>query len=210
MRKRRTVIGLTGGIASGKSTVARMFAAKGVPVIDTDVLARTIFDDATVQDEVLEVFGPQSIKDGHINREYVASIIFSDEMKRIKLNEIMHPKIKEMLLRQLAEIDIDVVVEVPLLYETDFYTLMDKIIVVYVDEVVQKERLMERDGLSEDEASARIKTQMPLSVKAERADYVLDNTHTLDDLAASFEKLYEALIVDEDERRKRDAASDKS
>jgi len=211
MRKKRKVIGLTGGIASGKSTVARMFMAQGVPVIETDRIAHDLSDEKDVQAAIIAAFGPESVVHGALNRQYLASIIFSDAAKREQLNQIVHPAVKRVVIDRLRDYEEGiVVVDVPLMYETDFQTLMDAIIVVYAPEELQVQRLMARNDLSEAEALLRIKAQMPLAEKMKKADYVLDNTQTEETLYASFKKLYETLTAMPAEGSGQHANSNKS
>jgi len=200
MKKKQRIVGLTGGIASGKSTVSQLFVAEGVPVIDTDDIAGEVGKDKVVQAAIKEVFGERSVVHVALNRPYLASIIFSDDVKRRELNNIIHPRIKEVLIQRLATYDEPlVVVDVPLMYETDFHLLMDEIIVVYVPEAIQLQRLMRRNQLTEEQALERIHAQLPLKEKVAQADYVLDNSGTEEELSSAFKKLYEVLTAEEAE-----------
>jgi len=200
MKKKQRIVGLTGGIASGKSTVSQLFVAEGVPVIDTDEIAGEVGKDKVVQAAIKEVFGERSVVHVALNRPYLASIIFSDDVKRRELNNIIHPRIKEVLIQRLATYDEPlVVVDVPLMYETDFHLLMDEIIVVYVPEAIQLQRLMRRNQLTEEQALERIHAQLPLKEKVAQADYVLDNSGTEEELSSAFKKLYEVLTAEEAE-----------
>jgi len=200
MDKKQKIIGLTGGIASGKSTVAQMFMKAGVRVIDTDEIARVVGLDRHIQAAIKDEFGPRSVVQVALNRPYLASVIFSNDEKRKKLNEIMHPMIKTVLQSRLASYDDAlVIVDVPLMYEANFDAMMDEIIVVYASEDVQIKRLMARNQLSEEQARARIEAQMPLAEKVTRADFVLDNTGSEADLREAFEKLMIRLTAEKAE-----------
>ncbi|MEH7442432.1 dephospho-CoA kinase [Bacillus sp. JJ1122] len=175
------VIGLTGGIASGKSTVSAMFADMGITVIDADIEARLAVDiGEKAYNDIVSHFGKSILaEDGAINRQKLGSIIFNDEEKRNLLNSIVHPAVRERMAqkRQKAEEANEkaIVMDIPLLFESKLTGLVEKIILVYVDEETQQERLMQRNGFSEAEALSRIKSQMPLKDKVKWADAVIDN-----------------------------------
>jgi dephospho-CoA kinase len=175
------VIGLTGGIASGKSTVSAMFADMGITVIDADIEARLAVDiGEKAYNDIVSHFGKSILaEDGAINRQKLGSIIFNDEEKRNLLNSIVHPAVRERMAqkRQTAETANEkaIVMDIPLLFESKLTSLVEKIILVYVDEETQLERLMKRNGYSEAEALSRIASQMPLKHKVELADAVIDN-----------------------------------
>ncbi len=179
-------IGLTGGIASGKSTVAQMLRELGIPVIDADQVAREVVEigkEAYIQ--IIETFGRDILQEnGEINRAKLGQIVFHDEEKRKKLNAIVHPAIrKNMIAQKEAYINSGektIVLDIPLLFESGLTRLVDKIIVVYVDEHIQLERLMKRNGFSKEEAMARINAQMPLIEKVAKADAVIDNNETIE------------------------------
>lgn len=175
------VIGLTGGIASGKSTVSSMFTDMGITVIDADIEARLAVEPGEkAYNDVVSQFGAGILlEDGRIDRPKLGSIIFNNEEKRLLLNSIVHPAVRERMAikRQEAEAADEkaVVLDIPLLFESKLTGLVEKIIVVYVSEHTQLERLMERNGFSEEEALSRIKSQMPLKDKVDLADAVIDN-----------------------------------
>ncbi|MEH7885944.1 dephospho-CoA kinase [Bacillus sp. JJ1609] len=180
------VIGLTGGIASGKSTVSAMFADMGITVIDADVEARLAVDiGEKAYNDIISHFGKSILaEDGAINRQKLGSIIFNDEEKRNLLNSIVHPAVRERMAqkRQTAEAANEkaIVMDIPLLFESKLTNLVEKIILVYVDEETQLERLMKRNGYSEAEALSRIESQMPLKLKVELADAVIDNRGSIE------------------------------
>lgn len=179
------IVGLTGGIATGKSTVAAMFAKMGIRRFDADSLAREAVEPGTAAlQEIARTFGSAVIDDqGRLDRKKMAGIVFNDAGKRKQLEGIIHPRVRLLLEERLAAArragDCLVLVEVPLLYETNFQRFVDKVIVVRVSEQQQLMRLRQRDGLSLAEAKRRIAAQMPLEEKAALADYVIDNDGTL-------------------------------
>lgn len=178
-------IGLTGGIASGKSTVANMLKEWNIPVIDADTIAREVVnvgEEAYVR--IVETFGEDILQEnGEIDRAKLGALIFHDEEKRKQLNAIVHPAVRKKMLEERDDILKDkpvVVLDIPLLFESNLTHFVDKIIVVYVDDAIQLERLMKRNGFSQEEALARIRSQMPLNEKKAYADAVIDNNGTID------------------------------
>lgn len=176
------IVGLTGGIASGKSTVLRIFEAEGVPVICLDELARAVVrPGAPALDDIKKTFGEEFINhDGELDRDLMAGVVFRDPDKRRILESIIHPRIMQevtSLIRALEESGHHIVVEdVPLLYEIGFDRWCDVVVVVYVPREVQERRLIERDRMTPEHARARIQAQMPIEDKKKRADYVIDNS----------------------------------
>ena len=181
------VIGLTGGIASGKSTVSAMFTDMGITVIDADIEARLAVEPGEkAYNEIVSHFGKDILEeDRTINRPKLGEIIFNNEEKRLLLNSIVHPAVRERMAekRKKAEADDEkaVVLDIPLLFESKLTGLVEKIIVVYVDEQTQLERLMKRNGFSEEEASSRIRSQMPLKDKVGLADAVIENSGSIEE-----------------------------
>ncbi|MCL6588171.1 MAG: dephospho-CoA kinase [Anoxybacillus sp.] len=178
-------IGLTGGIASGKSTVANMLKAWNIPVVDADTIAREVVnigEEAYVR--IVETFGEDVLQENReIDRAKLGALIFHDKEKRNQLNAIVHPAVRKKMLEQRDEIlqkKPVVVLDIPLLFESNLTHFVDKIIVVYVDDAIQLERLMKRNGFSQEEALARIRSQLPLSEKKAYADAVIDNNGTID------------------------------
>lgn len=178
-------IGLTGGIACGKSTVSRLLASRGAIVIDADILAREVVEPgAPALAEVVRVFGPDMLNgDGTLNRKQLGKVVFENDAKRKQLEELLHPAIIQLLQERMAEAerlqpDKLVVADVPLLYEAQMEDLFQEVLVVAVDREIQLERLMQRDGLNREEAEQRIDAQMPLEWKKEWADVVIDNSGT--------------------------------
>ncbi|WP_066294595.1 dephospho-CoA kinase [Bacillus sp. FJAT-29937] len=179
------VVGLTGGIASGKSTVSSILIEKGALVIDADAEARLAVEKGEeAYNEIIAHFGSQVLlEDGSIDRGKLGSIIFHDEQQRQKLNSIVHPAVrKRMLLKKdhaIEEGEKLVILDIPLLFESKLAYMVDKTILVYVDEDVQLERLMNRNHLSKEDATARINSQMPLKDKVQLADEVINNNGTI-------------------------------
>lgn len=181
------IIGLTGSIASGKSTVSKMLEKKGYPIVDADLVARQVVEPGTeTLKQIEELFGKRVIReDGLMDREKVGQLIFTDPANRKKLNDVIHPAIRQEMLRQrnaLAEAGHEMIImDIPLLFESRLQHFVDKILVVSVTEENQLERLMKRNGLSEQDARSRINSQLPMSVKAEGADAVIYNDGTIEE-----------------------------
>ena len=197
------LVGLTGGIASGKSVVTQVLRGLGAHVIDADKIVHDLLSNGQdAHREVVEHFGPSVVAiDGTVDRRKLGEIVFSDPGQRAWLNQCIHPRVFEAYQRQvkvIAERDPRsiVVMDAALLIETGYHTKMDQIVVVYAREQDQLRRLMDRDRLTEAQAQARIRSQMPLEEKRTFADHVIDNTGTREDTEqqarAVFEKLKEA------------------
>ncbi|GJM78618.1 dephospho-CoA kinase [Paenibacillus sp. HMSSN-139] len=181
-------IGLTGGIATGKSTVSRMLASRGAAVIDADVIAREIMEPGhPVLAAVSERFGPEVLHpDGTLNRKKLGEIVFSHPEERKALEALTHPAIRSEMKRRLDELEEAdpqrlVVADIPLLYESGLDPLYEEIMVVYVPREMQLSRLILRDGLSREAAEQRLSAQMDIEQKKERADILIDNSGGLDE-----------------------------
>lgn len=179
------ILCMTGGIATGKSTVATMFKEEGVPLIDTDVLAREVLSEDTeaIQD-VRSAFGDRVFREGAIDRKALAKRIFDDPDARETLNRIVHPRVRsrmEARLHSLRQNEANplALVDVPLLFESGFDDACDFTLTVYADEATQLMRLIARDGISESYALSKIRAQMPLDKKKAKSDFVIDNTKDL-------------------------------
>jgi dephospho-CoA kinase len=191
------LVGLTGGIGSGKSTVASMLAARGAVVIDADVLAREAVAPGTPGFErVVEVFGPGVVTPaGVLDRPRIAGIVFHDEEKRRSLEAIVHPEVARRVAEAVrAHVDTDhvVVLDSPLLIETGAHEGCDLVIVVSASDRTQLARLVER-GMDEADARARMAAQLPLQDKAAMADIVIGNDGTLADLEAEAGRVWQQL-----------------
>ncbi|WP_426457746.1 dephospho-CoA kinase [Bacillus altitudinis] len=179
------VIGLTGGIASGKSTVSQMIKEKGIRVVDADIIAKeAVSKGSAALHQIVQTFGEEVLlPNGELNRQQLGAIIFSDEEKRKKLNAIVHPEVRKELLEQrdegVSNNETFVVLDIPLLFESKLEGLVDRIIVVYTTPELQLSRLMNRNDLSEEEALNRIHSQQPLEEKCQKADRMIENTKDL-------------------------------
>ena len=189
------IIGLTGSIASGKSTIAKMLADYGLPIVDADLVARQVVEPGSeTLAKIAEAFGSDVIQeDGTMDREKVGALIFHDPEQRTGLNGIIHPAIREEMIRQrdehLANGAEVVVMDIPLLFESKLLHFGEKILVVAVSEDVQLERLMKRNGLDEVDAMARIKSQLPMQVKIDGADAVVYNDGTVEESEQQLKKI---------------------
>ena len=180
------IIGLTGSIASGKSTVAKMLQELGLQIVDADIVARDVVEPGTeTLGKIVDVFGEDILlENGGLNRAKLGEIIFHNPAKRKELNDIIHPAIRKEMLRQrdawLEKGEKDIVMDIPLLFESGLQHFVEKILVVSVTEENQLARLMERNHLSEEEAKTRITSQLPISVKEKGADAVIYNNGNLE------------------------------
>ncbi|MGY3777530.1 dephospho-CoA kinase [Isobaculum melis] len=178
------VIGLTGSIASGKSTVSEFLKAQHIPLLDADVIAREVVEkESEGLQKLVLAFGKEILQaDGTLNRKKLGQLIFNQEEKRKTLNQILHPLIREAMLRKRDEAKAQniplLVMDIPLLFETNYADEVDEIVVVAVSPTVQLQRLMDRNQLSQAEATARIATQWPITQKMVLADVVIDNNGT--------------------------------
>ena len=175
------VVGLTGGIASGKSTVSRLLGQVGFPIIDADLVAHRLQQPGQPGFErLVERFGRSIVTmDGSLDRQRLGQCVFNNQDARNQLNQVMQPLIRENIMGQLASFKKAavpaVILDVPLLFEQGYDEDCDLVVVVTVDKATQLSRLMKRDGLSQAAAQARVAAQMPLNEKVARADIVIDN-----------------------------------
>ena len=195
------ILGVTGGIATGKSSVTEQFRVMGLPIVSADELARVVVRVGTdTLPMIVERFGAEVLcTDGSLNRERLAQIIFADDTARRDLNQIIHPAIARLAESTLASLvaagATHIVYEVPLLYEVGAESRVDKVLVVSADSEVQIKRLMARDGVDRTAAKARIASQMSLEEKINRADYVIDNSGTPDETARQVRDLCHELTI---------------
>ncbi len=182
-------IGLTGGIASGKSLVSGFFEDENVTVLDADKIYKNLLKtNKVLYNEVKKAFGFDEV-----NLKILAEIVFNDEKKLKQLNKITHPFVIRSFteqLKRLSKTEKIVVLDIPLLFEAKMDDFCDEIICVYVDEKIQIERLVERNQISVQEAIKRIKSQMPLVDKCKLSDYVIDNSFDTDNTYNQFDKIY--------------------
>ena len=174
------VLGITGGIASGKSTVVTLFKKQGFPVVDGDIVAREVVEPDTEGLQALKkVFGSEIIKEnGALDRKRLGTIVFQDEEQRNLLNRTLDSFIRKEITKQTEEakrVSPLVIVDIPLLYEGKYEAMMDQVAVVYVTPEIQLQRLMMRNDFSEKEALERINSQVSLEEKRKRADVIIDN-----------------------------------
>jgi dephospho-CoA kinase len=195
-------VGLTGGIASGKSTVSRIFASFGAKVLDADEVAREVLlPGQPAWTKLRRAFGQEFFhSDGTVKRKQLRKLVFADPEKRSQLNAIVHPEVMKEINRRSKILSSSVqtgvlLVDVPLLLEVGVANRFDKVVVVYVSKSVQINRLQQRDGISEEEAKQALKAQMALSKKVEQADYVIDNSGTLDETQAQVQRVWQELLV---------------
>jgi dephospho-CoA kinase len=194
------IVGLSGGIASGKSTVTGILRSLGAYVVDADVWARKVVEPGMPAiAEIEAAFGTEVLQeDGWLNRAALANIVFRNPDARQRLNQITHPRVREGMkaetesyLHQFPELPI--VWDVPLLFEGDTRHLVDKTVLVYVDPKTQVERLVDRDGLLLEDAQARISSQLPIDQKREWADYIIDNRGTIEQTREQVEQVWQTL-----------------
>ena len=193
-------IGLTGSIASGKSTIARMFSALGVHIIDTDVIARQVVaPGSSGLAKLTAEFGEQLLNDdGSLNRQLLGELIFADQGKRQRLNELLHPLIMLVAGEKMQKYgrqypDGMVMVDVPLLIEANLLSWFDQIILVYVPVAVQLERLKARDRIDAETARLKMSSQMSPEEKLKYADFVIDNSGSLAASRTQVEKIFHCL-----------------
>lgn len=188
----KRIIGITGGIASGKSNVCNVLSNMGYPVINCDEISKKLsIKGEALYNVIKEHFGDEYLlDDGELNKKKIAQLIFNDSASKILLDSITHPIIIEEVKRQIYEHSDDIIfVEAPLLYEAHMETMFDKIICVFLSKKFQVERLMERDKIDEDYALAKIHSQMDLYLKKSLADYVIDSKGTFDETKNQVEKI---------------------
>lgn len=181
-------IGLTGGIASGKSTVAQILREMGHSVVDADALARLVVaKNGPAYREVISVFGPGFVdSSGDLDRKKLGQAVFADKKKRVQLEQIIHPKVKSLAFREKSRLETEgksiAFYDVPLLYEKNLESEFDAVLLIYAPESIQLERMMIRNGYSESEARERMQAQIPIEQKLLRSKYVVKNTGKIEDL----------------------------
>lgn len=200
MAGRGMVVGITGGIGSGKSLVSAEFKRLGAVVIDADVVAREVVEKgAPGHEEILKAFGPGFFdKDGALNRKALAAVVFKDPEKLARLNAVIHPRIRERIrqkMREYAKTRALVVVDAPLLFENGLDKEMDKTVVVYAYEEERVGRVVKREGVSVSRERVKeiMAAQMPLEDKIKKADFVIDNNGPLEETIAAVRALFRKL-----------------
>ncbi|MBO8127002.1 MAG: dephospho-CoA kinase [Firmicutes bacterium] len=199
-------VGLTGGIASGKSVVAQIFRQKGAKLIDADQIAREIVEPGEpALEEIAATFGQEVLTEsGELNRRALAEKVFGNQAALRRLNRITHPRILRVIRRRVVEYRKAgaqiIVIDAPLLIETGLQKLVDKVVVVSAPEEVQIKRLRQRDGLSRKEALARIHSQMPAKERERWADYIIRTDCPFPQVVAQAEKVWEEIKRDQESR----------
>ncbi|MGB6371545.1 MAG: dephospho-CoA kinase [Atribacterota bacterium] len=183
------IVGLTGGIVGGKSTVASMLRDLGAKIVDADELGHSVMlPYRPAWKKIIRLFGKDILQNNlNIDREKLGKIVFTNQTLLKKLNEITHPEIIKLIKKEINLVrnkthnqEKILIIDAALIYEAKMDRLMDKIIVVYINEDEQIKRLIKRNNLSKEEALQRIKSQMPMKEKVKMADYVIDNSNSLD------------------------------
>jgi len=194
------ILGVTGGIASGKSTVSRMLEECGAPAVDFDTLARQIVEPGEPAfDEIVALFGEGVVQsDGRLDRKKLAGIVFADEGKRKALESMTHPRIVEAFLHRVGQItrrDPHAIIQavIPLLFEVNLKPLVHKVLLVYIPREMQIVRLMKRDGISREAAGSILKAQLPIDEKRGSSDFVIHNEGTLQETRRQVEQVWEQL-----------------
>lgn len=193
------IVGLTGGISTGKTTASSFFSELGVPVVDADVVSRELVEKGQpALEEIRETFGDEVIAaDGTLDRDALGKIVFADDDKRHVLNRILHPKValrSQALLAELRQEHPYVIYDAALLVENGLYSVFYKLIVVTVSPEIQLQRLITRDATPEADAKARIASQVPLSKKEALADYLIENNGTVEELKTRVAEVHEAIL----------------
>ena len=197
------IIGLTGGIVGGKSTAASMFKDLGAKIVDVDKIGHSvILPHRPAWKKIIRLFGKDFLRnDLTIDRGKLGKIVFTNQILLKKLNEITHPEIIKVIKKEINlaknktyNQEKILIIDAALIYEAKMDRLMDKIIVVYINEDVQTKRLIKRNDLSKEEALQRIKSQMPIKEKVKMADYVIDNSNSMDETKKQVEKIWKKLV----------------
>ncbi|HCZ1780034.1 TPA: dephospho-CoA kinase [Staphylococcus aureus] len=190
------VIGLTGGIASGKSTVSELLSVFGFKVVDADKAAReAVKKGSKGLAQVREVLGDEAIdENGEMNRRYMGDLVFNHPEKRLELNAIIHPIVRDIMEEEKQEYlkqGYNVIMDIPLLFENELENTVDEVWVVYTSESIQMDRLMQRNNLSLEDAKARVYSQISIDKKSRMADHVIDNLGDKLELKQNLERLLE-------------------
>ena len=198
MTENPLIVGLTGGIGSGKSTIAKQFAALGIVSVDADQASRAVVEPGMPALAAIEAhFGATIITpDGELNRPTLREIIFSDPAQKTWLETLLHPLIRDWIMAQLQAADSDyVILESPLLFETDQHKLVDTVLLVDVPVALQLDRASTRDGSNKEQIQLIVDAQMPRQEKRDRADFEFDNAQPLDSLAARVLALHREFLL---------------
>lgn len=195
--KKKVIIGLSGGIGSGKTAVSDRFKALGIHIVDADIVARTIVEpNKSAWQDIKEFFGPEVLlEDQTLNRAWLRQQVFADESKRKRLEEFTHPRIREKIIADLATSTSAYTLLVsPLLIESGQIKLVEKVIIIDVPEALQIERTCSRDNNDTEQVKRIIAAQLPREQRLSYADWVIDNSQPLDTLDARIESLHQELL----------------
>ena len=198
------IIGITGSIACGKSLVSNYLQEKGYTIIDADKIGHMALENDEVKKQLVNKFGKSILKDNEVNRVTLGKLVFENNENLKELNNIIHPQIRKNISEQIQVYKNEklVFVDVPLLFEAKFDDLVEKIIVISLDEKIQLERLMNRNSLSKEEALQRIKSQIPVREKEKLGDYVVDNSFTQENTYNQVDRILEKLKLGDSVDRK--------
>lgn len=193
------IIGITGSIACGKSLVSNYLQEKGYTIIDADKIGHMALENDEVKKQLVNKFGKSILKDNEVNRVNLGKLVFENNENLKELNNIIHPQIRKNISEQIQVHKNEklVFVDVPLLFEAKFDDLVEKIIVVSLDDKIQLERLMNRNSLSKEEALQRIKSQIPVREKEKLGDYVVDNSFTQENTYNQVDRILKKLKLGE-------------
>ena len=193
------IIGITGSIACGKSLVSNYLQEKGYTIIDADKIGHMALENDEVKKQLVNKFGKSILKDNEVNRVTLGKLVFENNENLKELNNIIQPQIRKNISEQIQVHKNEklVFVDVPLLFEAKFDDLVEKIVVVSLDEKIQLERLMNRNSLSKEEALQRIKSQIPVREKEKLGDYVVDNSFTQENTYNQVDRILEKLKLGE-------------
>ncbi|MDY6987527.1 MAG: dephospho-CoA kinase [Thermodesulfobacteriota bacterium] len=207
-KKRALFLGVTGGIATGKTVVADLLQELGAGLIDLDLIARRVVEPGTPGlKEIIDYFGKEVLQqNGTLDRKRLSKIVFQDADKRKRLEEATHPFIFEELLREVNDVtekDQEAIIQVvvPLLIEKNAQSLFDRVVVVYIPQGLQIERLTKREGISKQEAANMLKAQLPIDDKLEHADFVVNNEGSLEETRRQVEEMWQALRKIQNDRQ---------
>ena len=193
----KNAIVLTGGIASGKSTVTALMQLFGFRVIDADKIAHEVLNNSS--SEIATIFGQDYVNSGIVDRKKLGSLVFANKEKRLELEAIVHPKIRAEILEQASrqeKLGKPYFIDIPLFFEREGAYDIDKVLVVYTPKEIQLERLIKRESLSEQEAMQRIDAQLPIDSKKAKATYIIDNSKDLAHLQSECERVKEEILKD--------------
>lgn len=199
MKRKKPLLGVTGVFGSGKTTVSAIFGKLGAAVFSADDAARTVAEDLEVIEEIGAAFGAEVLNEnGSVDRKKLADVVFKDDEKLQQLNQIIHPLVRKRMWNMVDEqLQVDkipmIVIDAPLIYETDLHTHLDFVVVVFADVETSIERVRQRDGLRRDKIHDRLSSQMPLSEKKKRADFCIDNKGSEDSLVSQVEEVFKEI-----------------